>query len=182
MCAKSKECRLVFDGLSRIEDRFSAMWVCPASGEMGKPPREALDPNYADNVEFGCLCFVSELVGVVEVCRREPVRSSFGVAVLTICEVALNDSAVVRVEKELPGEAVEKRSEAGDSGYEQFPTGTNDPPRLASAFSLSSRSVRWYKGPKTTAASNVSSSARSCRASPTSAVICRCRCSVLERS
>jgi len=131
VCAESKECRLVFDGLSRIEDGLSAMLVCPASGEMGKPSREALDPNDADYVEVGCLCFVSELVRVVEVCRREPVRSSFGVAVLTICEVALNDSAEVRVEEELPGEAVEERGEAGDSGHEQFSTGTNDPPRLA---------------------------------------------------
>ena len=61
------------------------------SEERPEPPRDTFDADDLDAVQACCRRLGRELVWMVEVRRREPVRSSLRVPVLTVTKVLFDD-------------------------------------------------------------------------------------------
>jgi len=114
MSAEPEQARLGLDSPRGTEDDISVRVVGPSLFEMWEPAGQTFDADELHEFQASRRDLVRELVGMVEVRSREPVRVLPGIHVAAIDEVTFDDVTEARVEEELPYEAVEQRCEPAD--------------------------------------------------------------------
>ena len=76
--------------------------------QVAEPPRKSFQADQFDHIEVHSLEFAPELLRLVKVRRREPVRTIVGIAMLTLCQVPLDNPSELRIEEEAAGQTIEE--------------------------------------------------------------------------
>lgn len=151
-------------------------WALPPPGGWrgeGVPPLAVLEPtvelrakgartldgNHGLDAKARVLKLAAELVGMVKVGGREPFRPGLGlwVAMLAVANVALDDVLGPGVCQEPPASPSKVDAKRETAAATRRPPGRRTRRASPSAASRASRSVRWYRGPNSSAASALAS-------------------------
>jgi hypothetical protein len=107
--ARANNRRLGFHGAYDGEHVAAHRHVVPVAFEVADQPSRTLDAQHRHLVETGRSHFPSEILGTVEIGRREIVDAPGLVAMLTVHKIPIAHSGKARIGRKVAREAVEGR-------------------------------------------------------------------------
>ena len=131
MRARTPNRRLLLELASHAEDVLPPPWIVPAFLEISEKPPRPLDSINASESEAGRTDFRGQILGRVEIARREVLLPFRPVAMLPIGEIAFDDRGKPRVGEEISSDAVERRRVTGDRRGQEHAPRSKHTPRLA---------------------------------------------------
>jgi hypothetical protein len=131
MRARAPNRRLLFELAGHAEDVLPPPWIVPACLEVSEKPPWPLDSMNTYELEAGRTDLSGQILGRVEIARREVFPPFRPVAMLPFGEIALDDRRKARVGEEISHDAVERRGVAGDRRGEERSARPKHAPRLA---------------------------------------------------
>ena len=131
MRARAANRRFLFELAGHAKDVLPPPWIVPAFLEIGEEPPRPLDSIDASESEARRADLRGQILGRVEIARREVLLPFRSVAMLPVGEVALDDRREPRVGEEISRDAVERRRVAGDRRGQEHAPWSKHTPRLA---------------------------------------------------
>src|ERR1051325_542011 len=131
MCARAKDIRLGLQHARDSQDQPPALRVLPTFDKVRQNPTRTFDSVDILHNQTGRRDLVAQLVGPVEIRCREKIGAIGVVPMLTVAEIALDDSRESLVDEQLARQTIERGSEARNSCCQEHATGLENPASLS---------------------------------------------------